>query len=85
MESRHCGQDKIIFFCPVLKCLDSMLVPGLMNSVYGTDQTSLGSNLWLRGRGSDRPSRGENLTKIHLTRQNSLLLQMVQCVHSSFV
>ena len=31
IESRHCGQDKRIFFCPVLQCLDSMLVPGFMN------------------------------------------------------
>ena len=34
MEPRHCGQDKRIFFCPVLKFLDSMLAPGFMNSVY---------------------------------------------------
>ena len=28
------GQDKRIFFCSVLKRLDSMLAPGFMNSVY---------------------------------------------------
>ena len=30
------GQDKRIFFCPVLSRLDSMLTPGFMNSVYNT-------------------------------------------------
>ena len=34
MESRYCGQNKRIFSYPVLKCLDSMLVLGLMNYVY---------------------------------------------------
>ena len=28
------AQDKRIFLCPVLPCLDSMLNPGFMNSVY---------------------------------------------------
>ena len=34
MESMHCGQDKRIFCCPVIKCLDSMLAPGFMNWLY---------------------------------------------------
>ena len=29
------------FFCPVLKCLDSMLAPGFMNSVYRPVNISL--------------------------------------------
>ena len=34
MESRHfrTGQKNILFSCP--QCLDSMLTPGFMNSVY---------------------------------------------------